>query len=76
MAAAFKGSLSSSLSLFDEQLREILRGLCVIGNENGNSCGHNGQDETLTTTEAEAKQKGDLLFLFFCHNSVAACKAV
>ena len=65
MAAAFKGSLSSSLSLFDEQLREILRGLCVIGNENGNSCGHNAQDETLTTTEAEAKQKGDLLFLFF-----------
>lgn len=61
MAAAFKGSLSSSLSLFDEPLREILRGLCVIGNENGNSCGHNGQDETLTTTEAEAKQKVNLL---------------
>ena len=61
MSTVVKRSRSSTLSLFDEQLKDLFRGLRIFRNDGVNTCGDNGADETLSGTETEDKGNGDYI---------------
>jgi len=58
--AAGTSSRYSGLSLFDQQLKDFMGGLRVVGRDLGNTCSEIGENKELISTEELAQRNGNV----------------